>query len=227
MHAAASITDLRAPRNVNAKTTLLIAGLLFACAPKVSLRVPQEALAELPLERRLTLLDAENDYLAAVDARDAQDEELQRDEQKHKDAEQRQREAEQNLSKAKDQSENNTSVAGAALRESQARLAMSERELDAQRAELRSSDAQLMVAEARFELNRANEVSAAALGHSQGVKPEKYQQQIDELSKVVAEKATEAKVKRAEADGAKLKWQAAREDLTRLTGGAQGSAWVQ
>jgi hypothetical protein len=227
MHAGDNMTDLRARRNVNAKTTLLIAGLLCACAPKVSLRVPQEALAELPLERRLTLLDAENDYLAAVDARDAQEEQLQRAEQTKKDSEQRQRDAEQNLNKAKDANENNTSVAGAALRESQARLALSERELEAQKSELRLSDASLMVAEARFELNRANEVSAAALGHSQGVKPEKYQQQIDELAKVAAEKAAETKAKRSEAEGAKVKWQAAREDLTRLTGGAQGSAWVQ
>jgi hypothetical protein len=221
------MTDLRARRNVAAKTTLIACALLCACAPKVSLRVPQEALAELPLERRLTLLDAENDYLAAVDARDAQEEQLQRAESQHKDAEQRKREAEQNLSRAKDQSDNNTSVAGAALHEGETRLVLSDRELDAERAELHLSDAQLMVAEARFELMRANEVSAAALGHSRGVKPEKYQQQIDELGKVAALRETEAKAKRAEADAANLKWQAARADLTRLTGGAQGSAWVQ
>jgi hypothetical protein len=84
-----------------------------------------------------------------------------------------------------------------------------------------------MVAEARFELMRANEVSAAALGHSQGVNPEKYQKQIDELGKVTAQRETEAKTKRAEADAANVKWQGARTELTRLTGGAQGSAWVQ
>src|SRR5262249_34140917 len=76
------MTDLGATRNVNARSrfarALLHAGLqaalLCACAPKVALRVPPEALAELPLERKLTLLDAENDLLAAVDSRDAQEE---------------------------------------------------------------------------------------------------------------------------------------------------------
>jgi hypothetical protein len=227
MHDGRNMTDLRARRNVAAKTTLAACALLCACAPKVSLRVPQEALAELPLERRLTLLDAENDYLAAVDARDAQEEQLQQTETQHKDAEQRKHEAEENLSRTKGQADANTSVASAALREGETRLVLSERELDAQRAELRVSDASLMVAEARFELMRANEVSAAALGHSQGVNPEKYQRQIDELGKVTAQRETEAKTKRAEADAANVKWQAARTELMRLTGGAQGSAWVQ
>jgi hypothetical protein len=223
------MTDLRSPRNVNTWSTLslLTAALLCACAPKVSLRVPQDALAELPLERRLTLLDAENDFLAAVDARDAQEEQLARAEQAHKDAEQRKRDAEHNLSKAKDENTNNTSVAEAALRESQSREALSEREIEVQKAELHVSEAGLLVAEARFELTRANEVAGAALGHSRGVKPEKYQEQVDDLGRLAAERAAEAKKQHAEADAASLKWQAARADLTRLTGGAQGSAWVQ
>jgi len=104
---------------------------------------------------------------------------------------------------------------------------LSEREIEVQKAEVHVAEAGLLVAEARFELTRASEVSAAALGHSRGVKPEKYQEQVDELSKVAAERTAEAKKQRAEADAASVKWQAARADLTRLTGGAQGSAWVQ
>jgi hypothetical protein len=195
--------------------------LLVACAPKVSLRVPQEALDELPLERKLTLLDAENDRLAAIDARDAQEEAVQKALDAKRDAEQRRRAAEDNRDKAQGK------VADAAVREAEAKVEVREREIEVARKELDISEAALLVAEARFEETRAGEVSAAALGHSHGVHIDDYRKQVGELQAVLTEKAVKAKEQRKSADEAAARWKTARAELGAMTAGAQGSAWVQ
>jgi len=195
--------------------------LLCACAPRVSMRVPSEAVAELPLERRLTLLDAENDLLAATDAVDARQEQVDEIPALREQAEERKRAA------GTQEQNGHDSAAVTAMHEGEARVDYLEHDAEVRRANLHVAQAALLVAQARFEEARATEVEAAALPGSRGVRRAEYHEQVERLAKVQAAAESEAAKTRASAAEAEKKWRAARAELTRQTGGAQGSAWVQ
>ncbi|HUJ26857.1 MAG TPA: hypothetical protein VLW85_12615 [Myxococcales bacterium] len=220
------MAEARLHRKVGGWAMLVYPALLCACASGVSLRVSPEALAELPLENRLTLLDAENDYLAAVDARDAAEDRVLQAVEARGQARQRRHEAEDNLSNARKEKET-PDAAEAAVRESEARVELADRRIDSSRAELRVAEAALDLADARFEQARAGEVVSAGLSHSHDVKPEKFQRQVDDLARVRTEREAKAQEVKARTDEAEQQWRAARAELTKLTGGAQGSAWVE
>ena len=133
---------------------MLLAAISAACAPRVSLRVPSDAVAELPLERRLTLLDAENELLAADDRIDAAQIALEEEAGRRDQAKERLRLSREHAADAGGE---------AALHESEARLTFCEREIDEQRAQLRIAEAALLVAQARFEESRAAEVESPGL----------------------------------------------------------------
>ncbi len=195
---------------------------LAACAPSVSRRVPPAAVAALPLERRLTLLDAENGLLAATDARDAQEERVQAAGEARHAAERRLREAEN----ARDKGAVKEDTARAALAEAEARKTFAERDRELQKKRLELADAELLVADARFEESRAAEVEAASLPGAGGIHRSDYADQVAELEKSRARKAAEASAVQAQADAARAAWNAARASLAKLTFGAQGSVWV-
>jgi hypothetical protein len=207
----------------------VFAALLLAaigCAPKVSLRVPPSAIAELPIERKLTLLDAENDLLAAVDARDLQEEKTLQAREAIDDAWKLKREVEEQADKARKAGQS-PEVQEAAIREASLRIEWARADLDLQRSLLRREEGALMLAEARYEQTRAGEVLEAGLAGAQGLRAAEFQEQTDRLAKVADLKAADAKNQQAQADQVAAKWKEARAQLTRLTGGAQGSAWVQ
>lgn len=193
--------------------------IVSACAPRVSLRVPAEAVAELPLERRLTLLDAENDLLAATDAVDSRRELVNESPALLDAAEARE--------KAAGEERGRDPSAEAAVSECRARLNWTARQAELRRAELSASEAALLVAQARFEEARAAEVEAAALPGSRGIRRAAYREQVDRLAQVQAGREAEAAKRSTSAAEAEKRWRLARAELTRLTGGAQGSAWVQ
>jgi colicin import membrane protein len=204
------------------KAILGAALVLCACAPSVSLRVSSSAVAELPLERKLTLLDAENGLLAAVDARDAQEDRALAAADARRDAARRVRDAEQ----ARDKEKGSADIARAAVAEAEARKTFADRDRDLQRARVALSDAELMVADAKFEEARAAEVEAAALPGAQGVHEKDFSKQVAKLEKVRDRKAQEVKEAQAATDAARAAWTEARGGLAKLTYGAQGSVWV-
>ena len=211
---------------VRAGLLLALSVSLLACATKVSLRVPPSAVAELPLERKLTLLDAENALLAAADAKEAQEERVLLAGDARRAAQKRIRDAED----ARDRdrvAKDGPAVGDAAIREAEARKNFSEKDRDLQRELLKLAEVDLMVADAKFAQARAAEVEGAALAGAQGVKLEDYAKQVAKLEKVRADRAAEAAKVRAKADEARAAWDSVRGELTRLSGGAQGSVWVQ
>jgi hypothetical protein len=198
--------------------------ILSACAPRVSRRVPAAAIAELPLERKLTLLDAENSLLAANDARDAQEEKIAQAAEAYRASRRRVREAEDARDRDKDKGRE---LGDAAVREAERRRDVCDKDRALQRALLRQAEAELMVADARFEQARASEVEAAALAGAGGVHVADYAAQVTKLEKVRDERAGDAQKVRAEVDALRTEWDSSREQLAKLSGGAQGSVWVQ
>lgn len=204
---------------------LAAAAALAGCGARLSLRVPPGAIAELPLERKLTLLDAENELLAAQDARETQEERWVRARDGIEDARRHRSEAEALRARAK-RASGPLEAWDAAVREAEARVRWADADDDLQAAELKASDGLLLVAQARYELARAAEVEAAALPGSAGVKAADYQLQVEKLQRAAAERVAAAAKQRAEAQQVKEKWQAARAELQRASGGGQGSAWT-
>ena len=205
---------------------LLAAAPLAGCAPRVKLRVPPSAIAELPLERKLTLLDAENDLLSAVDGRDLLEERWLAAREAVDDAWTRKREADDARDRAK-RSNLSLEVPEAALHESLLRIEFARADLELSRAQLRAGEGALLAAEAKYEQARASEVLEAGLTGSRGLRAPEFQEQSERLSQVAQQRAAEASKKREAADTASAAWKQARAELTRLTGGAQGSVWVQ
>jgi hypothetical protein len=210
--------------------TLALAALTVAlatgCAPRVKLRVAPAAVAELPLERKLSLLDQENDLLAAVDARDTQEERWLQSREAESDAWARKREAEDAREKAK-KAGTPLEVPEAAIREAVLRIEFARADLELQKALFRAADVALVAAEAKYEQARATEVLEAGLTGARGLRAEEFQAQSERLTALAQQRTAEAAEKRAAADKAQAALQQARAELTRLTGGAQGSAWVQ
>jgi hypothetical protein len=192
----------------------------------VKLRVPPTAIAELPLERKLALLDQENDLLAAVDARDTQEERWLQSREAEADAWNRKREAEEAREKAQKAS-TPLEVPDAAIREAVLRIEFARADLDLQRALFRAADLALLAAEAKYEQARASEVLEAGLAGARGLREDEFKAQTERLAALARQRAAEAADKRAAADKAQAALSQARAELTRLTGGAQGSAWVQ
>ena len=213
-------------RSLGALLLLIAASPLAGCAPRVKLRVPPSAIAELPLERKLTLLDAENELLSAVDARDLLEERWLAAREAVDDAWTRKREADDARDRAKKGSLP-LEVPEAAQRESLLRIEFARADLELARAQLRAGEGALLAAEAKYEQARAGEVIEAGLTGARGLRAPEFQEQSDRLAQVAQQRTAEAAKKKEAADTAAAEWKQARAELTKLTGGAQGSAWVQ
>ncbi len=214
-----------AARFPEAGLALLAVGLFAGCAVNVSLRVPPVAIANLPLEQRVTLLDAENEMLASQDARDAADEAVATADEAIGHAERRLDTARKALDRASDPA--TQQVAKAGVHEAEERLKFAEQDRVLTRAKLATASANLLLAQAKFELARAHEVEVAGQGARYGVRAPDYQAQVDRIAAFVKERSDEEQKVKAETDGIHKEWDSAAQELAQLTGGAQGSIWVQ
>jgi len=206
----------------------LLAWSIVACGPSVSLRVEQRSLRDLPLESRLDLLDAENDLFAAVDRRD--DAEQIIDDAKvalHR-ADQRVSEAERNL----DQARNRRDAAGIevgklAIQEARAHRRVQDWQVDLARDALDVEEARLLVAQARFERAKAEVARKAKTAGAGELKLKDFDRQVENLQKHVKDVQQDADKEQKRSEKDRQNWQALSRQLAELTGGAQGSAWVQ
>ncbi len=205
---------------------VVVATLAVGCVPSVTIHVPRAAVASLPLEQRLTLLDAESDVLAAQDARDRQEEELQKADVRIADAEARLNASRRALDAAV-RNATNQDIAKAAVEEAEARRKYAEQSAALERRLLGVSDLSVELAKARFELARAKEVDTAGQSGRYGVHVADFQHQAEAISKSVEERMQEGEHERAAVTDAQQTWKTAAQQLANLTGGAQGSVWVQ
>ena len=206
----------------------LLAWSIVACGPSVSLRVEQRSLRDLPLESRLDLLDAENDLFAAVDRRDDAEQGIDDARLALHRADQRVSEAEHNLDQAKDRRDSaGIEVGKLAVEEAKAHRRVQDWQLDLARGDLDVEEARLLVAQARFERAKADVARKAKTAGAAELKLKDFDRQVETLQKNVKNvQDGVAKVQKS-SEKDRQKWQALSRQLAELTGGAQGSAWVQ
>jgi hypothetical protein len=207
---------------------LLLASFIAACGPSVSLRVEERSLRDLPLESRLDLLDAENDLFAAIDRRDDGEQVIDDAKIALRRADQRVSEAEHNL----DQARNRRDTAGVevgklAIDEAKAHRRVQDWELDLARDALDVEEARLLVAQARFERAKAEVARKAKTAGAAELKLKDFDRQVDELQKHVKDVQTDSDKERKKSEKDRQKWLALSHKLAELTGGAQGSPWVE
>jgi len=202
--------------------------VLAGCGPSVSLRVEQRSLRDLPLESRLDLLDAENDLFAAIDRRDDAEQAIEDARLAERRAKQRVSEADRNLDQARDRRDaQGIEVGKLAVDEAKAHRRVQEWQVDLAYGDLEVEEARLLVAQARFERAKAEVARKAKTPGAAELKLKDFDKQVDDLQKHVADvvKDREKEQKKSEKD--RQKWQALSRQLADMTGGAQGSAWVE
>jgi hypothetical protein len=212
-----------------AYATLAAVGVLAAaCGPSVSLRVEQRSLQQLPLESRLDLLDAENDLFAAVDRRDDAEQGVDDARIAVRRANDRIGQEEHDLDKAEDTHDKQGVVVGKlAVEEAKARRNFLETQVDVARAHLRVEEARLLAAEGRFERAKADVAKKAKTPGSADLKLKDFDDQVKALEAHVkdVQKDYDSEVK--DSEKSRQKWLTLSRQLSQLTGGAQGSAWVE
>ncbi len=209
-------------------TAILGVALALGCVPSVSLRVEERSIKDLPLESRLDLLDAENDLFSAVDRRDDAEAAIDdaRVAMRHADA--RVDEAEQNLDQARQRKDpGGIDVGKLAIEEAKAHRKVREWEQRFAHKDLAVAEAQLIVAQARFERAKADVAKKAKTAGAAEIKLVDFDKQIERLLSYAKGVQREADALRKEAEKDQQHWQGLSRQLSELTGGAQGSAWVQ
>jgi chromosome segregation ATPase len=206
----------------------VFAAMFAACGPSVSLRVEQRSLKDLPLESRLDLLDAENDLFAAVDRRDDAEQGIDDARVALRRADKRVSEEDHDLDQARDRRDAaGIEVGKLAVQEAKAHRRVKEWDLDLAKGNLDVEEARLLVAQGRFERAKADVARKARTAGAADLKLKDFDRQVDDLQKHVKDVQNDVDKlsKRSEKD--RQKWQALSRQLAELTGGAQGSAWVQ
>ena len=204
----------------------LAALVLGGCGIK---RVPPEVISRLPLENKIELLEAENDFYIAIDRHDeATDRALHtRDEL---------RQARDRIGEAKDarsriKSESNDSrqyeVADLAVEEAYEKRDWLESWVDVQWALVKAEDANLDVARARFEKSKVALCKKAKVQGSEKLDMAAFEAQVKSLEERAKRIAEDAEAQRKKAEDVRGKWNATRRALAQKTGGALGSPWVE
>jgi len=199
-----------------------------ACGPSVSLRVEERSLRDLPLESRLDLLDAENDLFAAIDRRDDAEQVIDDAKVAYHRADQRVAEAESNLDQARRRKDAaGIEVGKLAIQEAKAHRRVQDWEVDLARDALDVEEARLLVAQARFERAKAEVARKAKTPGAAELKLKDFDRQVEEMQKHVKDVQQDAEKERKKSEKDRQKWLALSHQLSEMTGGAQGSPWVQ
>jgi hypothetical protein len=212
-----------------ARVSLVVSvALAAACGPSVSLRVEQRSLQQLPLESRLDLLDAENDLFSAVDRRDDAEQAVEDARTAVRRANDRIHEEEHALDRAEDTHDKQGVVVGKlAVEEAKVRRDFLETQVDVARAHLRVEEARLLAAEGRFERSKAEVAKKAKTAGSADLKLKDFDDQVKALEANVAKVQKEYEGEQKDSEKSRQKWLVLSRQLSQLTGGAQGSAWVE
>lgn len=205
---------------------LLVAALaLTGCG---LLRVDEAAVARLPLESKLDLIEAENDLFIALDAVDEAAQRLGETREEYAGADARIDEAKEALGQAEaGKDPKGVEIARLSVQESKQRKDFLSAWVDAVDLQLEVERAKLELARARYERTRAQVVKKANVEGAQKIKVEDFDQQVAALEAAVKKALERAKAGNAAAEKVRGTWYATRRTLASKTGGAQGSPWVE
>jgi len=203
-----------------------------ACALLLSgcglLRVEERAVALLPLESKLDLIEAENDLFIAIDAVDEAANRVNETKDDYRNAGNRIAEAKEALNQAELAKDPKLIEVGKlSVQESNDRQAFLSYWVDVMWALLDVEKAKLELARGRYERTRAQAVKKANVSGAQKIKMEDFDKQVASLEADVKALTAKATSRNAAAEKVRGTWYATRRVLAQKTGGAQGSPWVE
>jgi chromosome segregation ATPase len=210
------------------RTLAITLGLLalIGCGPSVSVRVKRESVMALPVESRIDLLEAENELYGAVDELDDAEQAVEDAREGVRRASRRIDEAEKNRDKA-GHDPKDREIAELAVQEAKLHRDFQETAVDQAERQLDVVRARLLVAEAIFERTEAEAVKKANAKGASDLKLKDFDEQIQRLEARVKSKKADLAKGQAEEDKARKAWSSASRKLADMTGGAQGSVWVE
>ena len=211
------MTHLLNPFRPTCRAVLAVV-FLSACGLK---RVPPEVITRLPLENKIELLEAENDFYIAVDRHDEATDRALHTRDELRQARARIGEAKDARSRIKSESNDprQAEVADLAVEEAYEKRDWLESWVGVQWALVSVEDANLEVAQARFE--------KAKVQGSEKLDMAAFEAQVKSLEAKAKHKAEDAEADRKKAEDVRGKWNATRRALAQKTGGALGSPWVE
>lgn len=218
----------REPPRAVPRTAPLVLALLAACGASLSYRVNPDSVRALPVEERLDLLDAENDLFGALDQRDDAVQALDDAREAYARTGRQLGTAQKDLDKAEDENDHQGVVVGRlAVEEAKAHRRWADRAIDLAKDKVQIASAYVLVAEARYEQAKAEAVLRAKVKGASDVKIADYREQVKHFLARAKDVERELKVDTADADKVRAKWADLSRKLSELTGGAQGTPWVE
>ncbi|MBI5544003.1 MAG: hypothetical protein HY901_08960 [Deltaproteobacteria bacterium] len=209
------------------RLALAIALALLTCGCGIK-RVDEAAVARLPLESKLDLIEAENDLFIAVDSVDEAANRVLETREDYRNADQRISEAKEALATAESANDPKlVEIGKLSVQESKERKEFLSAWEDVMWAMLDVEKAKLDLAKARYERSRAQAVKKANVEGAQKIKVDDFDKQVAELEAAVKKETAAAQSQNANAEKVRGTWYATRRVLAAKTGGAQGSPWVE
>ncbi len=205
----------------------LLAAQLVGCAG-LRYTVDRDLLAEITIENKLLLFDAENDVSIALDEREQISREIYQTKVDISDAELQIAEAENDEDRAAEKGEaDRAKLAAAAQQVFALKVDYLYRRLSYLREKLDAQDHLIMVAKAKYELAKATLVKKNNVRGASDIELEDYEEQVGDH----VERAKESRVDLAEVekevDAYQQRWLQTREQLMAQSGGGVGSPWAE
>ncbi|MEE8408159.1 MAG: hypothetical protein V3T05_01010 [Myxococcota bacterium] len=200
---------------------------LCACS-SLSETVDRDQLAEITVENKLLLFDAENDVSIAIDEREQIQRQIYETKQDLRDAEIQIEEAEID--------EDRASVKGDAQRAQLSAMAREvfllkvdylEEYLDFLREKLDGQESLIMVAYAKFELAKAKLVKKNNVRGALDIELIDFEEQVDEYVERARENRMDLAERATEIEAFKKQWLDRRDQLMAASGGGLGSPWAE
>jgi hypothetical protein len=191
-------------------------------------KVSDKSLAALPLEAKLDLIEAENDLFIAIDAVDESANRVLETRDEYDKSRERIREAREALKLADGSKDpKHVEIAELSLQESKQRRVWLDAWLDVQWALLDAEKAKLELARGRYERAQAQTVKKANVAGAEKIDLSDFERRVAKLEEKTKRMADRAQREGQSAEKVKSAWNATRRTLSQMTGGGQGSAWVE
>jgi len=205
---------------------LLLAPL--SCGASLSYRVDPDSVHALPVDERLDLLDSENDLFAALDRRDDAVQALDDARDAYDRTARQLSTAANDLDRAQDEHDGQgVTIGRLAVEEAKAHRRWADRAIDLAEDQLDIASAYVLVAEAQFEKAKAEAVVRAKVKGASSVNVAKYAAQVKHFLERARGVERDLKEDTADAEKDRSRWADLSRKLSEMTGGAQGSPWVE
>jgi hypothetical protein len=189
--------------------------------------VDRSLLRNVPIEDRLALFDAENDFLIVEDERDRHVQRIRSLKRGIDDAKRLVQEAQSDGARARTKRDNAAAeVARLAEASYEYKVEYLEEALGYARARLKAHGLQVDGARARYELAKARVVEKNKLEGAEDVKLAEFESQAEEHAAATRTTEEALTARKAEVLEARNAWTAAQEKLRDASGGGLGNAWI-